>query len=68
MQILLMAKKEERSGLERKKDDRGGLIVRNGNFDWSLTCQSVNNKNSSVPKECNFHGGFLQHMANRQGR
>ena len=39
----------------------------NGNSDWSPTCQSVNNKNSSVPKECNFHGGFLQHMANRQG-
>ena len=27
-------------------------------FDWSPTCQSVNNKNLSVPKESNFHGSF----------
>ena len=31
---------------------------RNGIFDWSPTCQSVNNKNLSVPKESNFHGSF----------
>ena len=30
----------------------------NGNSDWSPTCQPVNNKNLSVPKESNFHGGF----------
>ena len=30
----------------------------NGNSDWSPTCKSVNNKNLSVPKESNFHGGF----------
>ena len=37
----------------------------NRNFDWSPTCQSINKKNISVPKESNFHGGFLQHMVNR---
>ena len=42
-------------GGERKKDDRGGFIE---NSDWSPTCKSVNNKNLSVPKESNFHGGF----------
>ena len=31
---------------------------RNGIFDWSPTCQSVNNKNLSFPKESNFHGSF----------
>ena len=30
----------------------------NGNSDCSPTCKSVNNKNLSVPKESNFHGGF----------
>ena len=45
-------------GLERKKDGRGGLIVRNGNFDWSPTCHLSTTKIAQFQRTAIFTAAF----------
>lgn len=69
----LLAKKEEKLGQgEKIRDDcRGFIVFLNYHFSETeilIDHQLVNpstKKKFTVPKESNFHGGFLQHMVNR---
>ena len=68
----LLAKKEERLGRERKKDDGGGFLCllnypfqRNRNSDWLATSQSV--KNSVNKKSLSLQGVHFSHVALRDG-